>query len=415
MTMDVDMSPKAAWGGDRDEVAEGNLHVLLLRLAGTLQDGLLTDLRGWLAEGRRRDVVQALAFEAVSQPLQLAADEINLLRVELIRAGADGDLAMALEELRGERPQPPWMFLSALSTDEDDADPVAWPLDLTGEPPEHLDVVDRALVAEASTVAGMRAVWRAWRMPSSARPWQQPVRIAVVSVDEEIAALPWLAVRLRQVMIEAGDGNAQVEVCWAGLDVPFYQTLARSCGALLWASRPAAPITTARVFDGVDPVRGPWFTTNRPVVADDAERDRLVTALRSAVVITWSSAEMADVLAPERGEVVPLHLRTDGTWVWSDAVAYYLENYGLAPDPDLAAHLSEPDAVEGLDEISVHRTLAHLFDHRAGEVVWQPPHSGAAPLRPDTPSDAPAPPNPWRSDEQAEADPDVGAERPVRA
>ncbi|NBE80129.1 hypothetical protein [Micromonospora rubida] len=412
--MDVDLSPDTARGDDRDEVAEANLHVLLLRLAGTLQDGLLTDIRGWLAEGRRRDVAQALAFEAVSQPLQLAGDEIELLRVELIRGGAGTDLALALEELRGERPSAPWLFRSALPTGADEAGLVVRPLDRTGEPPEGLDAVERALVAEASGVPGMRAVWHSWRMPSNARPWQEPVRVAVVSVDDTLESMPSLTVRLRRVMAGAGDADAQVEVCWAGLDVPFYQTLARSCGALLWASRPAAPITTARVFDGVDPVRGPWFTTNRPVIADGAERDQLIAALSSAVVITWSSAQMADVLAPERGDIVPLHLRTDGSWVWSDAVTYYLENYGLAPDPDLAAHLGGPglaEPAEPLDEISVHRALVHLFDGRSGEAVWQPPDPGEGPLDPDQSSD---PPNPWRSDEPAGADPETGAERPVQ-
>ncbi|MGW1061313.1 hypothetical protein [Micromonospora rubida] len=412
MSVNVEMSPDTRADG-RDEVAEANLHVLLLRLAGTLQDGLLTEVRGWLADGRRREVAQALAFEAVSQPLQLAGDEIELLRVELIRGGAGSDLALALEELRGERPPAPWLFLSALSTGTDDA-LVARPLDRTGEPQEDLDAVERALVAEASDVPGVRAIWRSWRMPQHARPWQEPVRVAVVSVEDAVESLPSLTVRLRRVMVEAGDATAQVEVCWAGLDVPFYQTLARSCGALLWSSRPAAPITTARVFDGVDPVRGPWFTTNRPVVVDGAERDRLIAALRSAVVITWSSAQMADVLAPERGDVVPLHLRTDGSWVWSDAVAYYLENYGLAPDPDLAAHLNGPGPAEPLDEISVHRALVHLFDGQSGEAVWQPPDPGDDLLHPDLPSDVPVPPDPWRSDGPDGADPGAGAERPVQ-
>jgi hypothetical protein len=406
VTVDVgDLSPDTARGDARDEVAETNLHVLLLRLADTLSDALLTETRDRLAEGRRREVAQALAFEAVSQPLQLAGDEIELLRVELLRGGAGEDLALALEELRGERTVTPWLFLSALPTGEDDTVQVVRPLDRTGEPLEELDAVDRALVAEASGVPGMRAVWRSWRMPPDSRPWQAPVRVAVVSVGDTEELMPVLAARLRRVMAAAGDADAHVEVCWAGLDVPPYQILARSCGALLWASRPAAPVTTARVFDGVDPVRGPWFTTNRPVVAEGPDRDQLVAALRAAVVITWSSAEMVDVLAPERGRVVPMHLRTDGSWVWSDAVTYYLENYGLTPDPELTAHLTGTGPVEPLDEISVHRALVHLFNGGSGEAVWQPPTD-------DAPEEENQPRNPWRT-ERPPTDPWAEAEQPV--
>jgi hypothetical protein len=133
------------------------------------------------------------------------------------------------------------------------------------------------------------------------------------------------------------------------------------------------------VFDGVDPDRGPWFTTNRPVVADDAERDRLLTALRTAEIITWSSTWMVDVLNPERGDVVPLHLRTDGRWVWSDAVAYYLEQYGLAPDPDLVARLSAGGRAEPLDEVGLHRVLVHLLSRQFDDIAWQVPPPGDGP------------------------------------
>jgi hypothetical protein len=34
-----------------------------------------------------------------------------------------------------------------------------------------------------------------------------------------------------------------------------------------------------------------------------------------------------------------MNFRTDGTWIWTDAVTFYLEEYHLAPEPDLLAHL----------------------------------------------------------------------------
>jgi hypothetical protein len=197
-------------------------------------------------------------------------------------------------------------------------------------------------------------------------------------------------------MAAAGDATAQVEVCWTGVDAPQYQTVARSCGALLWASRPVGPISTAAVFDGVDPRRGPWFTTTHPVVSDAAERDRLLAALGAATVVTWSSARMADVLAPERGDVVPLHLRTDGAWVWSEATMYYLEQYGLAPDPDLTAHLDKRAEPEPLDEVSVHRALVYLLHPRPDAQTWHPP--GTPGVDDHAPRREPSPPldDGWR-------------------
>jgi len=384
---DLGPAPETIRDGGRDE----SMHALLLRLAGSLPDRVLTDARDALAAGRRLDVVQAIAFEAVSQPLQLDADEIAALREELAFSGGDLDLGLALEELRGERPPAPWQFLSDLPTKQEDLAWVGLPQDRTADPVDTLDPADRALLAAASAVPGVRAVWRAWRMPPTARPWQDPVRVAVVSVDGTMGTLRTLSVELRQRMVEAGDAEAQVEVCWAGLHAPHYQTLARSCGALLWAARPAAPVATARLFDGVDPVRGPWFASNRPVVSDATERDDLLAALRGGVVIAWSSAQMPDILARDRGDVVPMHLRTDGTWLWSEAVAYYLENYGLAPDPQLAAHLTGDEPAEPLDEISVHRALVHLCRPDAEAIVWRVTGADDDPPADASSSDVPSP------------------------
>ncbi|MFF5073466.1 hypothetical protein ACFY2R_20280 [Micromonospora olivasterospora] len=409
--MDVDTGLDVAPVETRDET----MHALLLRLAGSLPDRLLTDARDALAAGRRLDVVHAVAFEAVSQPLQLDADEIAALREELALSGGDIDLGLALEELRGERPPAPWQFLSDLPRTEEDLASIVLPRDRTADPADVLDPVDRALVAAAAAIPTVRAVWRAWRMPSSARPWQDPLRVAVVSVDEAIGTLPAISVHLRQAMAAAGDAEAQVEVCWAGLNAPHYQTLARSCGALLWAARPAAPVTTARLFDGVDPVRGPWFASNRPVISDVTERDGLLAALRGGVVIAWSSTATPDILTPDRGDVVPMHLRTDGTWLWSEAVAYYLENYGLAPDPQLVTHLAGGEPAEPLDEISVYRALVHLCRPDTEAVVWRVPGPDDDPVPPaDAPSsDGMAPANPWLSAAAPVAAPDGATDRPV--
>ncbi len=46
-----------------------------------------------------------------------------------------------------------------------------------------------------------------------------------------------------------------------------------------------------------------------------------------------------DAFDPGRAPSVPLTFRTDGSWVWPGAVAYYLREHDIAPDPELLAHI----------------------------------------------------------------------------
>jgi hypothetical protein len=36
---------------------------------------------------------------------------------------------------------------------------------------------------------------------------------------------------------------------------------------------------------------------------------------------------------------VGMSVRTDGDWVWSDGVAYYVREHGIAPDGEFYAHI----------------------------------------------------------------------------
>ncbi len=69
--------------------------------------------------------------------------------------------------------------------------------------------------------------------------------------------------------------------------------------------------------------------------------DRAAVAgyLRGAPVALSAMGLGADVLDPSAAEVVPMNIRTDGTWVWSEALAYFAERYGIAPEPAFLAHL----------------------------------------------------------------------------
>ncbi len=104
----------------------------------------------------------------------------------------------------------------------------------------------------------------------------------------------------------------------------------------------------------------------------------LLRYLGSGLPVLTTAVTMADVMDPRRPEVVPLTFRTDGRWVWTDAITYYLERYGLAPEPELLYHLqlaknSEPD----VSDVALHRVLSMLQRPAEGKAVWTVPSTGA--------------------------------------
>ncbi|MEV4561368.1 hypothetical protein AB0K51_30890 [Kitasatospora sp. NPDC049285] len=99
----------------------------------------------------------------------------------------------------------------------------------------------------------------------------------------------------------------------------------------------------AAVFDLVDPVGGPGFTDDHEVIQDLDRLDLLVERLNAGTAVLMTPTLMDDVIDPSRTAVVPMNFRTDGSWIWTDTITYYLEQYGLAPEAGLLAHLEEGD------------------------------------------------------------------------
>jgi hypothetical protein len=130
---------------------------------------------------------------------------------------------------------------------------------------------------------------------------------------------------------------------------------------------PAMPV--ARVFDGLEPgTDEPYFASDHPVVQDAAERERLATYLKAGRPILSTSAHQIDRVDRSRGEVVPLTFRTDGAWIWTDTVTYYLEAHGLAPDPELGAHIARSGyTCPAVDDATARRALDELYGSTPGE------------------------------------------------
>ena len=96
----------------------------------------------------------------------------------------------------------------------------------------------------------------------------------------------------------------------------------------------------ARLFDGRDEADNPVFAPDRPRIGDPAERDRVAAFLRAGKVIRRTTGRTTDRLDPARGKQVPMSTHTDGTWIWNAGVRYYLETYGIAPEPEFLAHIA---------------------------------------------------------------------------
>ncbi|WP_051781830.1 MULTISPECIES: serine/threonine-protein kinase [unclassified Streptomyces] len=102
----------------------------------------------------------------------------------------------------------------------------------------------------------------------------------------------------------------------------------------------ATALHLARVFDFRGPDGAPAIAPDREHVTSAEECAALLRSLRQAPVALHGLVPEPDRLDPDRNRVVPAGFRTDGLWVWSDQIAYYLERYRCAPDPALRHHLA---------------------------------------------------------------------------
>lgn len=252
----------------------------------------------------------------------------------------------------------PYEFVPRLP-DPDDVVPVGSPpvLDLTVPHPwlagPAVDETDNAAIAAAVWTPGAVALWRAWRLSAD----EDVVRVYLLETDRPADQLPGVTADLQRALAQA-EVAAQVEVYGPEVEPHPYQRHARSGSALLWTATPGRPLQIARVFDSVDPRYGPVFQTRHPRLDDPA----LLAYLDAGAAVLATTERMNDVVDPARGKVVPMTYRTDGAWIWTDTVSYYLREHSLAPDPELVAHVGAAGArATQVPAVALHRALAALY------------------------------------------------------
>lgn len=141
------------------------------------------------------------------------------------------------------------------------------------------------------------------------------------------------------------------------------------------------PLRVAGVLD-----RLPGGPDDRAPIGDSERRlgpgetARVLERLDGGVRLYPGRFRDLDRFAPERGPVVPLDVRTDGVWAWSAASAYYLREYGVAPDPELVERRAAPRDRElpTCDELDELRAACDAFASRDARslrfgfyVVWR--------------------------------------------
>ncbi len=232
-------------------------------------------------------------------------------------------------------------------------------LDLTGT--EQPDPVDRVAVETVARASGARALWRSWRAPA---PWEPagtaPTRVYLLEAALDGAPLARLTAAAMRVLVTAGLESPQFEAYPIGFDLGSYHRLARSSSALLWAHGDRRPLRLARVFDRGG-AAGVGFDDNHEILSA-TETDQIAGYLEGGEPILVTTRTAGDVLAPDRGPVVPLSFRTDGQWIWTETVTYYLREYSLAPDRELLGHIrANGYAAVDVDAAAEHRALAVLL------------------------------------------------------
>jgi hypothetical protein len=221
---------------------------------------------------------------------------------------------------------------------------------------------DRALVASVAAAVGPMACWA-----TTATTKDGTDRVYLVQADHG-ADLPALSVAMRRTALGFG-GSPQVEVFGPATPLPAFHERALRAASLLWTTTPTAPVRVARTFDGVC-AEGPCFAAEHGLVEDLGQRQRLLDFLAGGEVVLAAERWLPDVVTEAPG-AVPASLRSDGTWVWSEASRYYLDRHRLAPDPDLAEHARARAPGGRLSPLDRYRVYAALIPTQKEAPLWR--------------------------------------------
>jgi hypothetical protein len=329
-----------------------DLFALLLGLAGRLPDRTLAEMRLCLADAETSELVALLATVLSTGRIALTDAEAALVRMLFETCDIDPGLADHAPRLAA-LPSPPYRFgdLNGLGGPAGDARPG--------------DAMDEVIVGTGERLGGLIAIWRVFR--HSPDDTVRRLYLAEADTDADVAEI---AAEMQYELTAASEDTPQVEVFAEGAPLTPYHDAALASATLIWAAT-EAHVRLARAFDGANAEDGPFFNPGHPRL-DGPEGEQVLAYLRSGEVVLNVPGAMDDVLDAGRVAAVPVGFRSDGRWIWPDAVSYYLKRHGLAPEPDLVAYALAASTPPGpLSRLTRHRALTTLFAPTGGEPVWQ--------------------------------------------
>lgn len=321
---------------------------LIQNVADALPDDVVRFARQALVAEDLDAALEAIVFASIQFRVPLSTVEYAVLAECML--AVDDDISILDHVSVGDTDRPVlFEFVAFPSADEGLDD------ELAVQPA--VDEADLAVRQRLGDDAPAIGVWRAWRYPVTGSPWPQPTPVYLIEAEDEAAVLD-LAAAFYDEPEAAWAGMPIVEIYATGIELPPLHRAIQFAGELVFASSDTPSFTFADVFDGEPDESG------RPqdvVRVSEEEAARLVDYLLSGTPMLVADAEGQDVLDPSRGQCVPLHLRTDGTWVWSDASAYYLREHLIGPPAQFHAYLQTvPPVAARVDDVTLHQAVAWL-------------------------------------------------------
>ncbi|MEV4812320.1 hypothetical protein [Micromonospora avicenniae] len=336
-------------GWDEGERLLAEVHRMLLRLAGRVPDEVLTTLRELLGHGDLRYLPDTVSVATVQHAVPITpADKELLARILIVLDVPGGEPQLYDEVPVAAQPPPagPFRFLPVPpAVAAQAAERISGRLDLTGgsDPfdltelpadlahladlaPELTDQADDRAVDNLSLAEGVRGIWRTWRLGASG---SDPARrVYLVELGPGVPA--WdVTQEAQDALTMKGEQAPQVEAFWAGEPLTAYHRAALAGAALLWAPNADRVRVALREEQLADLVRS--GSPRLPV----GERGTLAERLAAGAAVPGRAERLPDLVEPGRGVVVPGGYRTDGRWVWPEALGYYLTEYGVAPPGEL--------------------------------------------------------------------------------
>jgi hypothetical protein len=321
-------------------------HHFLFRFAGRMPDAELARMRTQLADGLLFDLARVLDEVVGSGRTALTENEFTVVRALLLEAELDPEPAGRAGRIEALEPAP-YTFARHRDPAESNPQDDALPLSV-------LDTADQLVAEAAAGIGEVIALWRVYR--TSADGTVERVYLAETLRSADVVET---VAELQYVLTELGENPPRVEVFREFDELTPYHEAALGSAVLVWTEQ-LVPARLARVFDGVN-AGGPFFEPDHPRL-EGAEREQVLAYLRGGVAVLDTPGMMDDVVEPDRVASVPVGFRSDGDWIWTDAVTHYLERYHLAPEPELTASALAATILSGsLNRFDHHRIRTALF------------------------------------------------------